>query len=167
MLKLEKKKIMKMVDRGPVLDFCQKKIMASHNFGNSIDHCLFFFFFFSNFGEPQFFFFFSPLHFQQLSCHNSFFFFFFFFPQFFFFFILGRNFDNYITEIQLYLSFSLYCIISLSSLILFLRILTIPLLKFVFFFFFFSNKFEHIFNQKAPAKLLITIPKYKLLQDTH
>ena len=158
-----------MVDRGSVFDFCQKKIMASHDFGNSTDHCLLFFFFFfsSNFGEPQFFFSFLPYIFGNsvaiiLSSSS-----FFFSHNSFFFFVLCRNFYNYITEIQLYLSFSLYCIISLSSLILFLRILTISLLKFAFFFSFFSNKFEHIFNQKAPAKLLITIPKYKLLQDTH
>ena len=49
--------------------------MASHNFGHSIDQCLFF---------PQlqqaiilflFFSFFPPLHFRQLNCYNSFFFF--------------------------------------------------------------------------------------------
>ena len=126
------------------------------------------FFFFSPISESHnFFFSFLPYIFSNsvaiiLSSSSSF-----FSHNSFFFFLLGRNFDNYITEIQLYVSFSLYCIISVSSLILFLRILTIPLLKFVFFFFFFSNKFEHIFNQKAPAKLLITIPKYKLLQDTH
>ena len=73
-----------MVDRGPVLDFCQKKIMASHNFGNSIDHCLFFS---SNFGEPQFFFSFLPYIFgnsvaiilsssSSFFSHNSFFSFF-------------------------------------------------------------------------------------------
>ena len=127
-----------------------------------------FFFFFLQFRRAAIFFSFLPYIFGNsvviiLSSSSSFF----SHNSFFFFFLLGRNFDNYITEIQLYLSFSLYFIISLSSLILFLRISTIPSPKFCFFPLFFSNKFEHIFNQKAPAKLLITIPKYKLLQDTH
>ena len=120
-------------------------------------NCDFHNFFFSlpyNFDKPRFFF--SLLHSRQLNCHN----FFFSLSQFrqlhchnsYYFLsfsnssliwagcILGRNFGNYITKIQLF-SLPLLHIISLSSLILFLRISATLLPKFASLFIF-LNKLE-------------------------
>ena len=86
-------------------------------------------------------FFFSLSQFRQLHCHNSYYFLSFSNSSLIWAgCILGRNFGNYITKIQLF-SLPLLHIISLSSLILFLRISATHLPKFASLFIF-LNKLE-------------------------